>query len=47
MQTTPKPSSKPILAKDAERDESLKLWVVIARAYGAISAHVEAHVAQS
>ena len=31
---------------DAATDDSLKLWIVVARAYGAIAKHVEAEVAR-
>lgn len=44
MATTTKPRQA---AASAERDESLKLWIVLARAYGAIAAHVEAEVARN
>ncbi|MDB4914286.1 MAG: regulatory protein MarR [Gemmatimonadetes bacterium] len=33
-------------ARNAELDDSLKLWVVLARAYGAVARHMEAEVAR-
>jgi MarR family 2-MHQ and catechol resistance regulon transcriptional repressor len=41
--TAAKPKPRPAAAQ-VERDESLKLWIVLARAYGAVAAHVAAEV---